>query len=103
MNTSANSAARPHGRRDDVGDYVRESPLSALAIAAAAGFLVGGGLKNRVGLALLAMVGRVAIQGAATTFIEAIAAGNHHNGRSNSTSSGSKGYDKPRSDFQESR
>jgi hypothetical protein len=103
MNTSADSAARQRGRRDDVGEYVREAPLSALAIAAAAGFLVGGGLKNRVGLAMLAIVGRIAIQGAASTFIESIAAGKHHNGRSSSTSSGNKAYDKPRRDFQESR
>jgi hypothetical protein len=102
MKTSADSAARQHGgRRDGVGEYVRESPLSSLAIAAAAGFLVGGGFKNRVGLAMLAIVGRIAIQSAASTFIEAIATGNHQNGRSNSGSSGSKLYDKPRRDFQE--
>jgi len=102
MKTSADSTAPRHGRRrDDVDEYVRESPLSSLAIAAAAGFLVGGGLKNRVGLAMLAIVGRIAIQSAASTFIEAIATGNHHNGKSNNASSGSKGYDKPRRDFQE--
>jgi hypothetical protein len=101
MDTSANSAASQHSRREDVGEYVREAPLSSLAIAAAAGFLVGGGFKNRIGLAMLAIVGRMAIQGAASTFIEAIATGNHHNGRSNSASSGSKGYDKPRRDFPE--
>jgi hypothetical protein len=50
---------------------------------------------------MLAIVGRIAMQGVASTFIEAIATGNHHNGRSNSASSGSKGYDKPRRDFQE--
>src|SRR6266404_5317374 len=98
MKTSADSAARQHRRREDVGEYVRESPLSSLAIAAAAGFLVGGGFKNRVGLAMLAIVGRIAIQGAASAFIEAIATGNHHNGTSKSSSSGSKGYDKPRRD-----
>jgi hypothetical protein len=54
-------------------------------------------------LAMLAIVGRIAIQGAASSFIEAIAAGNLHNGRSNRTSSGDKVYDKPRRDFQESR
>jgi hypothetical protein len=101
MDISADSATRQHGRREGLGEYVREAPLSSLAIAAAAGFLVGGGFKNRVGLAMLAIVGRIAMQGVASTFIEAIATGNHHNGRSNSASSGSKGYDKPRRDFQE--
>lgn len=101
MDISADSAARHNGRRESVEEYVREAPLGALAIAAAAGFLVGGGLKNRVGLAILAIVGRIAIQSAASTFIEALVAGNHQNGRSNSASSGSEGYDKPRRDFQE--
>jgi len=72
------------------------------AIAAAAGFLIGGGLKNRLGLAILGIVGRVAIQGAATTFMAALAAGNHHNETPNGASRDSNGYDKPRGNVQES-
>src|SRR5215469_3039690 len=37
---------------------IEENPLSALAIAAGAGFVLGGGLRNRLGLALLAFAGR---------------------------------------------
>jgi len=66
-------------QRDYVGEYVRETPITALAIAAAAGFLTGGGLKNRLGLAILGIVGRVAIQDAVTTFVAALASGTDHN------------------------
>lgn len=89
-------------QRDYVAEYVRETPITALAIAAAAGFLIGGGLKNRLGLAILGIVGRVAIQGAATTFMAALATGNDHNETPNGASRDSNGYDKPRGNVQES-
>ena len=89
-------------QRDYVGEYVRETPITALAIAATAGFLIGGGLKNRLGLAILGIVGRVAIQGAATTFMAALATGNDHNETLNRASRDSNGYDKPRGNVQES-
>ena len=53
----------------DLGDYIREEPLTALAIAGAAGFVLGGGVSSRLGLAALAMVGKIALRGAATNFI----------------------------------
>jgi hypothetical protein len=84
-----------------MGEYVRETPITALAIAAAAGFLIGGGLKNRLGLAILG-IGRVAIQGAATTFMAALATRNDHNETPNGASRDSNGYDKPRGNVQES-
>src|SRR5258708_12605655 len=69
MKTSADSAARQHGgRRDDVGEYVRESPLSSLAIAPAAGFLVGGGFKNRVGLPIRPILRPLTTQNHASPF-----------------------------------
>jgi DUF883 C-terminal glycine zipper region len=34
-------------------DYVREEPLRSLTVATAAGFILGGGLNSRIGLALL--------------------------------------------------
>jgi hypothetical protein len=66
-------------QHDYVGEYVKETPVTALAIAAAAGFLTGGGLKNRLGLAILGIVGRVAIQSAASTFLAGLASGNDNN------------------------
>jgi hypothetical protein len=39
---------------------IREKPLSAAALAATAGFIVGGGLATRPGLAMLFLFGRMA-------------------------------------------
>jgi hypothetical protein len=73
-------------RRRRVGEYVKDEPLSSLAIAAAAGFIVGGGLNSRVGQAMLTIVGRITLQSAATSFIAGIIAGTQGNGRPNSAS-----------------
>ena len=39
---------------------IRDKPLSAAALAATAGFIVGGGLATRPGLAMLMLFGRMA-------------------------------------------
>jgi hypothetical protein len=83
-NGSAEAAAADvdEGRRRrnrDVGDYVREEPLTALAIASGAGFILGGGANSKIGLALLTIVGRIALRGAATSFIVGLVNGNHDN------------------------
>jgi hypothetical protein len=41
---------------------IKEQPLKALGIGAAAGFVVGGGLRSRVGASLLLFVGKVAMR-----------------------------------------
>lgn len=74
-------------RRRRVDKYVRDEPLGSLAIAAAAGFIIGGGLHSRVGHAMLTIVGRIALQSAASSFIAKMIAGTHENGRLNSASS----------------
>jgi hypothetical protein len=66
-------------RNRDVGEYVREEPLTALAIAGGAGFILGGGANSRIGLALLSIVGRIALRGAATSFIVGLVTGNYDN------------------------
>ena len=43
-------------RERDIGEYVREEPLTALAIAGGVGFIFGGGANSRIGLALLTLV-----------------------------------------------
>jgi hypothetical protein len=53
----------------DVSQYVREEPLTTLAIAAAAGFFLGGGITRRVGLGMLAIVGRMVWRDIATSLI----------------------------------
>jgi hypothetical protein len=54
---------------ESLSEYVREEPLTSVAIAGAAGFIIGGGAKSRIGLAALAMVGRIALRGAVTNLI----------------------------------
>ena len=65
MEISANRAARHR----NVVEYVRNEPLTALAIAAAAGFVLGGGVNRRVGLAVLTIAGRIALSSVATILI----------------------------------
>lgn len=89
------SAAAPSRRGSDrVAQYVRNEPLSALALAAAAGFVVGGGLNSRVGQALLTMVGRIALQSAAASLIAGMVAGSHENGKPESASPRKQSHDK---------
>ncbi|MGC1397872.1 hypothetical protein [Candidatus Binatus sp.] len=87
MNNSAAagvSAAdeRQRRRERDIGEYIKEEPLTALAIAGGVGFVLGGGANSRIGLALLTIVGRIALRGAATSFIVDLVTGNHDNQRS---------------------
>jgi hypothetical protein len=44
----------------DAERFFREKPLTSIGIAAAAGFIVAGGLTTRLGLAVLAIFGRKA-------------------------------------------
>jgi len=80
---SANADERLHRRERDVGEYIREEPLTALAIAGGVGFVLGGGANSRIGLALLTIVGRIALRGAATSFIVDLVTGNRNDQKSN--------------------
>jgi hypothetical protein len=66
---SSDKPRRGHGRDRDIVEYIKDEPLTALAIAGAAGFILGGGASSRLGLAALAMVGKIALRGAATNFL----------------------------------
>ena len=66
---SSDRPRRSHGRDRDIGEYIKDEPLTALAIAGAAGFILGGGASSRLGLAALATVGKIALRGAATNFL----------------------------------
>jgi hypothetical protein len=66
---SSDKPRRTHGRDRDIAEYIDDEPLTALAIAGAAGFILGGGASTRIGLAALAMVGKMALRGAATNFL----------------------------------
>ena len=92
-------------RRDrDIGEYIREEPLTALAIAGGVGFIFGGGANSRIGLAMLSIVGRIALRGAATNFIVDLVTGKHDNQRPDRAKTRGGGHrngyhDNPRTDF----
>ena len=73
----ADDVERRRRRNRDIGEYIKEEPLTSLAIASGVGFIVGGGAKSRIGLALLAVVGRIALRGAVTSFVVDLITGNH--------------------------
>jgi hypothetical protein len=95
-------------RRDrDIGEYIREEPLTSLAIASGVGFIFGGGANSRIGLALLTTVGRIALRGVTTNFIVDLVTGRHdHQRPDRATTRGrshrNSNHDKPRTDFSES-
>jgi hypothetical protein len=64
-----------------VGEYVRDEPLTALAIATVAGFVLGGGVNRRVGLAVLTIAGRIALRSVATGLIVGMVTGTHDDRR----------------------
>jgi hypothetical protein len=81
LNGSADGSVAEHQRSPDLAEYVRAEPLKSVTVAAAAGFILGGGLNSRVGLALLAFVGRIALRQMVTGSLVELVAGNHNNGR----------------------
>ena len=112
MNSSAEAASadaneRMRRRERDIGEYVREEPLTALAIAGGVGFIFGGGANSRIGLALLTLVGRIALRGAATTFIVDLVTGKRDNQRPDRATTRGGSYrngshDNGRTDFSDS-
>jgi len=80
MDTSATTASVLR----DLTEYINDEPLTALAIASAAGFVLGGGVDRRVGLAIFTMVGRIMLRSAATDLIaEALLGRNNHRKKGN--------------------
>ena len=95
---------RRRRRNRDIGEYIKEEPLTSLAIAGGVGFIVGGGAKSRIGLALLSVVGRIALRGAVTSFVVDLVTGNHDNRRADRGSNQAGSYrnghnDNHRTDF----
>jgi hypothetical protein len=62
-------------------ESVRDDPLAALAIAATAGFLVGGGASTHIGRSMLALIGRILAPGAVLNFVAGMVTGNHDSTR----------------------
>src|ERR1700747_3022986 len=76
MSTAIES--QPSTDLDRLESSIRDRPPRALALSAGAGFVCGGGLRSRVGLALGMFIGR---SFAGTALINAIEALSEHNGR----------------------
>ena len=102
MDISADAVAARHHRSRDVGDYVRDEPLRSLTVATAAGFILGGEVNSRIGLAMLTFVGQIALRGVVTSSLVELVTGSHDNGRKDSASLDSERNDKRRRDFQKS-
>ena len=52
-----------------IENSIRDRPLRSMAVAAAAGFIVGGGMATRPGVAILALFGRTAVKETATNLM----------------------------------
>jgi hypothetical protein len=57
------------GGAREVETTIRDKPVAAMAIAAAAGFVVGGGMASRPGSVILALLGRKAVRETAANFV----------------------------------
>jgi len=111
VNNSAESAATEADdkrcrRERDIGEYIREEPLTALAIAGGVGFILGGGANSRIGLAVLTIVGRIALRGAATSFVVDLITGNRDDQNPDRAKARGQGqrnghYDHGRTDFRD--
>jgi hypothetical protein len=71
-----NSVAAP---LNAVEESIKENPLTALGMAALAGFVVGGGYRSKLGISLIWLAGRVAMRRAV---IAAVSRAVDHDGRS---------------------
>jgi hypothetical protein len=49
--------------------WIRDNPLKSTAIAAAGGYIIGGGMATRPGVAILALLGRKAAKETATNLM----------------------------------
>jgi len=54
--------SRPYNKDRTLTDIVKEEPIACLAVAAAAGFLLGGGAKHSGGFTILTMLGQIIVR-----------------------------------------
>jgi hypothetical protein len=77
MYPSAESGSR---KRRTLDEYARDEPLTALAIAVTAGFILGGGAATRAGRAALGFVGQVVLRRTVGNLIVGILMGSYERG-----------------------
>ena len=100
VDTSTNGSGPRRHRSRDVSEYIRDEPLTALAIATVAGFVLGGGVNRRIGLAMLTMVGRTVLSGVTNSLILGMVTGSYDNARQDSARHGGQRNDNRRAEFQ---
>jgi hypothetical protein len=54
--------SRSHAKDRTLTEVVQEEPIACLAIAVAAGFLLGGGARRSGGLTILTMLGQIVVR-----------------------------------------
>jgi len=54
--------SRGHHKDRTLTEIIQEEPIACLAIAAAAGFLLGGGARQAGGLTILTMLGQIVVR-----------------------------------------
>jgi hypothetical protein len=54
--------SRSHAKNRTLTEVVQEEPIACLAIAVAAGFLLGGGARRAGGLTILTMLGQIVVR-----------------------------------------
>jgi hypothetical protein len=72
---------------------IRRQPLTALTVAAAAGFVLGGGLKSRIGRGLVLIAGRSLIRSAVYGFVAGLVENDdngHHDAVARGTGAGAQ-------------
>jgi hypothetical protein len=74
--THQSESTSRHGDRSLI-EIVQEQPVACLAIAAAAGFVLGGGMRRTNGLALLALMGQMAMRDALGQIVNGALRDNH--------------------------
>ncbi len=68
-------------------EFVRDQPLTALAIAVTAGFILGGGADTRVGRAAVGYVDGVVVRGAVGNLLVGMLMGSNERGAKDSRES----------------
>ena len=82
MNSESNERSQD---AKSLTETIREHPLTALGVAAAAGFVWGGGASGRLGLAMILAAGRFAARGALMNLMSGVVAENGRGNRRNRT------------------
>jgi len=90
-------------RHRDISEFAKEEPITALAIAGAAGFILGGGVNSRFGVAMISMVTRTALRAVVSSMFVGMITGDCNTQRNSSggrrATPGDGSYDNGRADF----